>query len=165
MEILGVGPQELIFIIIIALIVLGPKDMQKAGRTIGQWLNKIVKSDGWKAFQQTSSELRNLPTTLMREANQDLAEADKEIRKSMKMPVFPGMPLPQKPDADSAVEPSGGLTQPQETENTIQPPPANLNPQTVVSDETAAEHGSGNESNHDDANPKDNQASAPDQNA
>ena len=60
MEILGVGPSELIFIIIIALIVLGPKDMQKAGKTIGGYLNKLVKSDGWKAFQQTSRELRNL---------------------------------------------------------------------------------------------------------
>jgi sec-independent protein translocase protein TatB len=83
MEILGVGPSELIFIIIIALIVLGPKDMQKAGKTIGQYLNKLVRSDGWKAFQQTSRELRNLPTNLMREANMDLAEAEKDIRKSI----------------------------------------------------------------------------------
>ena len=83
MEILGVGPSELIFIIIIALIVLGPKDMQKAGKTIGQYLNKLVRSDGWKAFQQTSRELRNLPTNLMREANMDLAETEKDIRKSI----------------------------------------------------------------------------------
>ena len=40
MEILGVGPSELIFIVIIALIVLGPKDMQKAGKTIGKWMRR-----------------------------------------------------------------------------------------------------------------------------
>lgn len=114
MEILGVGPSELIFIIIIALIVLGPKDMQKAGKTIGQYLNKLVRSDGWKAFQQTSRELRNLPTNLMREANMDLAETEKDIRKSMKMPPLPGMPLPTNPN----------LSQPRETENSIQPPSA-----------------------------------------
>ena len=114
MEILGVGPSELIFIIIIALIVLGPKDMQKAGKTIGQYLNKLVRSDGWKAFQQTSRELRNLPTNLMREANMDLAETEKDIRKSMKMPPLPGMPLPTNPN----------LSQPRETENSIQPPTA-----------------------------------------
>jgi sec-independent protein translocase protein TatB len=124
MEILGIGPQELIFIIIIALIVLGPKDMQKAGKTIGQYLNRIVKSDGWKAFQQTSRELRDLPTNLMREANMELAETEKEIRKSMKMPVFPGMPLPPKPTADSTVDPSGDMSQPQMVENSIQPPTA-----------------------------------------
>ena len=61
MEILGIGAQELIFIVIIALIVLGPKDMQKAGKTIGRWLNQLVNSDTWKIFQQTSGELRNLP--------------------------------------------------------------------------------------------------------
>jgi len=114
MEILGVGPSELIFIIVIALIVLGPKDMQKAGKSIGQFLNRLVKSDGWKAFQQTSRELRNLPTNLMREANMDLAETEKELRKSMKMPPLPGMPLPSNPN----------LSQPRETENSILPPSA-----------------------------------------
>ena len=73
MEILGIGAPELIFVIIIALIVLGPRDMQKAGRTIGAWLNRLVRSDGWKAFQQTSREIRNLPTNLMRQANTELA--------------------------------------------------------------------------------------------
>ena len=79
MEILGIGPSELIFIIIIALIVLGPKDMQKAGRTIGKWLRDIVTSDSWKIFQQTSREVRNLPTRLMREANEELQKLDAEI--------------------------------------------------------------------------------------
>jgi sec-independent protein translocase protein TatB len=124
MEILGIGPSELIFIIVIALIVLGPKDMQKAGKSIGRYLNKIVKSDGWKAFQQTSREIRDLPTNLMREANMDLAETEKEIRKSMKMPPLPGTSLPQRPDSNSAVEPSPNLSQPQEAENSILPPSA-----------------------------------------
>ena len=113
MEILGIGPSELIFVIIIALIVLGPKDMQKAGKTIGQYLNRLVKSDGWKAFQQTSRELRNLPTNLMREANTEMAETEKEIRKSLDMRST----LP-------ASSSNRNLPQPQETENTIQPPSA-----------------------------------------
>ena len=143
MEILGIGPQELIFIVIIALIVLGPKDMQKAGRTIGRWLNKVVKSDGWKAFQQTSRELRNLPNTLMREANMDLTEAEKDIRKSMKMPPFPGMP----------VGPNSGPTRPPRAENSIQPPPATKT-DTPESETT-----------HDDPNLKDDEVSTPNQNA
>lgn len=72
MEILGVGMSELVFIVIIMLIVLGPKDMQKAGKTIGKFLRDIVTSDGWKIFQQTSRELRTLPNKLMREANDEL---------------------------------------------------------------------------------------------
>jgi Sec-independent protein translocase protein TatA len=80
MEILGIGMSELVFIIIIALIVLGPKDMQKAGQTIGRWLRSIVTSDGWRAFQQTSRELRTLPNRLMREANEDLNKIGEEIK-------------------------------------------------------------------------------------
>jgi Sec-independent protein translocase protein TatA len=71
MEILGIGPEELALILIIALILLGPKDMQKAGLTIGKWLRKIITSDGWKIFQQTSHEIQTLPTRLMREAQLD----------------------------------------------------------------------------------------------
>ena len=82
MEILGIGAPELIFILIIALIVLGPKDMQKAGRTIGRWLNQLIRSDSWKVFQRTSAELRNLPRNLMREANLEAAEMERELRKA-----------------------------------------------------------------------------------
>lgn len=113
MEILGIGPSELLFIIIIALIVLGPKDMQKAGKTVGRWLNGLVRSDGWKAFQQTSKEIRNLPTKLMRDANMELAETEREIRKVMD--------INPKPPASSL---SRSMPRPQETENTIQPPSA-----------------------------------------
>jgi Sec-independent protein translocase protein TatA len=68
MEFLGIGPLELFFIILIALIVLGPKDMVKAGRTVGRFLRTLVTSPTWRSIQQTSRELRYLPNRLMREA-------------------------------------------------------------------------------------------------
>lgn len=80
MEILGIGINELIFILIIVLLVLGPKDMQKTSKTIGRWLRDITRSDGWKMFQQTSQEIRSLPTKLIRDANQELNEIGKEIK-------------------------------------------------------------------------------------
>ena len=85
MEILGIGPEELVLILIIALILLGPKDMQKAGRMIGTWLRKIVTSDGWKIFQQTSREIQTLPNRLMREAQFDeLKNVGNEIKSDLK---------------------------------------------------------------------------------
>ena len=127
MEILGIGAPELIFIVIIALIVLGPKDMQKTGRTIGRWLNQLVRSDGWKAFQQTSREIRNLPTNLMREANVELMETERELRKATDFrSIAPA----------STSTPNRGLTQPQETENSIQPPTAKPAPQTDTPETT-----------------------------
>ncbi len=68
MDFLGIGPLELVFVILIALIIFGPRDIIKAGRTVGRFLRTIVKSDGWKAFQEASKGMRNLPNTLMREA-------------------------------------------------------------------------------------------------
>ena len=83
MEILGIGASELVYIILIAIIVLGPKDMQKAGRSIGRWLNQLVQSDSWKVFQKTSRELRNLPNNLMREANMEMRKAEKELQRAV----------------------------------------------------------------------------------
>jgi Sec-independent protein translocase protein TatA len=80
MEVLGVGPLEFFFILIIALIVLGPKDMVKAGRTIGQFMRKVVTSPTWKAVNQTSNELRRLPNRLMREAG--IEENMKQIKEA-----------------------------------------------------------------------------------
>jgi len=81
MDIFGIGASELVFIILIAIIVLGPKDMQKAGKTIGRFLNQLMRSEGWKVFQRTSNELRNLPRNLMREANMEMMEAEKDLRR------------------------------------------------------------------------------------
>ena len=87
MEILGIGPSELIFIVILALIILGPRDMQKAGRTIGRWLRDVVTSDGWKFFQQTSREIQTLPNKLMREA---ALEEFKQVQQELGQPLDPG---------------------------------------------------------------------------
>ncbi len=85
MDILGIGPLELIFILIIALIVLGPSDMVKAGRTIGRFLRQIVTSPTWRAVTRTSSELRTLPNKLIRDAG--LAEDLKEIQDATKKAI------------------------------------------------------------------------------
>jgi Sec-independent protein translocase protein TatA len=68
MEILGIGPLEFLLIVLLALIILGPKDLQKTGRAIGHELNKLVKSDVWKTVRQASDKVKDLPTELMRSA-------------------------------------------------------------------------------------------------
>jgi sec-independent protein translocase protein TatB len=90
MEIFGIGPAEFLFIVIIALIIMGPKDMEKAGRTLGSWLNRVVKSDTWQAMRDTSKEIRGLPTRLMRDAN--LEEMQKELNVTPLLPDLDDMP-------------------------------------------------------------------------
>jgi sec-independent protein translocase protein TatB len=126
MDIFGIGPTELVFIILIALILLGPKDMEKAGRAIGRFLRDMTKSEGWQAFRDTSRELRNLPNRLMREANledlqKDVNKIGKEIEDSTTVKGFgtwadpsaarPKPPQP-KPDAAEASEPQVASPEP-----------------------------------------------------
>jgi Sec-independent protein translocase protein TatA len=77
MEILGIGPLEVLFILVIVLIIFGPKDIVKAGKVTGKFLRNIVKSPAWQTVQKTSSDLRNLPNKLIREAG--LEEVQEEI--------------------------------------------------------------------------------------
>src|SRR4030042_4217617 len=105
MEILGIGPSELLFIVVLALIILGPRDMQKAGRTIGKWLRQLVTSDGWKFFQQTSREIQTLPNRLMREAALDeLKDMERELQQPFDAGAWGPANTPQSPAPARAEE-------------------------------------------------------------
>lgn len=68
MDFLGVGPMELVFIILIALVLLGPRDIGKVARSMGRFLNRLYKSETWRMLLDTSRTLRHLPERLAREA-------------------------------------------------------------------------------------------------
>ncbi len=81
MEILGIGLPEISVVVLLALILLGPKDMIKAGQTIGRSLRKFIMSPTWQAMRETGKEIQQIPTKLMREAGlEELKEMEKEIR-------------------------------------------------------------------------------------
>lgn len=115
MEILGIGPLELVFIFLIALIILGPTDMVKAGRTIGRFLRRVVVSPGWRSFVQASRELRTLPNKLIRDAGlEEDIQAINEISRQAKLPNLRSALSPLDPDISTwttppeAVEPADG---------------------------------------------------------
>ncbi|MCB0103320.1 MAG: hypothetical protein H6635_07200 [Anaerolineales bacterium] len=85
MEILGIGLPELIFIFIIALLILGPRDMQKSAKTVGIWLNKFINSNAYRILKNSSNEIKNMSTNLMREANMEMQKTDAQIRKEMQL--------------------------------------------------------------------------------
>ena len=87
MNIFGIGPLEFFLILVIALIIMGPNDMAKAGRTMGRSLRKIITSPEWRTLLQASREMRNLPNRMMREAGiediqKDLPTPDQLIKES-----------------------------------------------------------------------------------
>lgn len=80
MDILGVGPLELLFIIIIALVVIGPRDIGKAARSFGRFLNRLYRSEAWQMLSETARNLRHLPSQLAREAAiEELREVQKSV--------------------------------------------------------------------------------------
>jgi sec-independent protein translocase protein TatB len=83
MEFLGIGPLELVFVLIIALIVIGPRDMAKTARTAGRFLNRLYKSEGWRTFLEASRSLRGLPNRLAREAEREEFKELRELKKEM----------------------------------------------------------------------------------
>lgn len=80
MDFLGVGPLELLFVLIIALIVLGPRDIARFARRAGRLLNRLYNSEVWGTIHKASQEFRDLPNRLAREAALD--ELDESIRRS-----------------------------------------------------------------------------------
>ena len=112
MEFLGIGPLELVLIILLAIIIFGPKDIAKAGKSVGKSLNKLIRSDTWKTINQTSQELKNLPTRLMREtgldefekaAKQEMVQVDAAIHRSEESTPLVDTPSPAIPEQDNSI--------------------------------------------------------------
>jgi len=68
MEILNLGIPELLFILIVMLIVWGPKEMANNARKTARFVRKLTQSDTWRMVRDTTNELRDLPNQLVREA-------------------------------------------------------------------------------------------------
>jgi Sec-independent protein translocase protein TatA len=85
MEILGIGPLEALFILIIALIAVGPRDLGRAAQSIGRFLNQVYRSEAWRNLSEASRNLRSLPNRLAREAALDeLDQARKDIQQEVR---------------------------------------------------------------------------------
>ena len=156
MEFLGVGASELIFIILIAIIVLGPKDMQKAAMTIAKWIRSILMSDVWMATQQVSREAKKQWMHFIREANEDLNKINNEANIAGKLESSraivqnktPLRPVPTGIKSTSVSEVSS-LSQSNQSENSIQPSATNGKTPSLGTESTNQD-GTETESNQDD---------------
>jgi len=68
MQIFNVGVLEILFILILAFVVLGPRRTIKTARDVGVWISNLVKSPIWRDIVSASSEIRDLPKKLMDDA-------------------------------------------------------------------------------------------------
>jgi len=80
MNLFGIGPLEFLLILLIAIIVLGPKGMVQAARELGKFIRKVVNSPLWQEVVNASREIREFPRKIAQEAG---IEKDLEdLRKS-----------------------------------------------------------------------------------
>jgi len=113
MQFFGIGPLELLLIVIVAIIVLGPKGMVNGAREVGKLIRKIVRSPIWRDVVDTSREIRELPNKIAREAglDQDLQELQQTTRgvfheiDQERAPVIPPVEDKKKP-RDQEEEPN-----------------------------------------------------------
>lgn len=63
MEVFGIGPLELLLIFLLALILLGPKDMVNGAKKLAAWIRSMRESDLWKS----TKEISDMPKKIMKE--------------------------------------------------------------------------------------------------
>lgn len=101
-----IGASELLVIVIVAILVIGPKDMPHALRTAGRWIGKM---------RRMSAHFRSAIDTMIREAELEDAEKEWRERNARIMADTSGS------DAPAAMEP---LPQHQTSESNGPPAPA-----------------------------------------
>ena len=85
MEFLGISPVELLVIIVILFLVLGPQDLVKLGGTLGRAIRNLRESGTWRSIQDARRQLRDLPDQLAKEAGyEDVKTIGKELREELK---------------------------------------------------------------------------------
>ena len=76
MEFFNIGGLELLLILVIALVVLGPDRIVKVGHALGSWLRKLSKNVLFREVVQTTDEIRNYPRKILDEAHLNPEELD-----------------------------------------------------------------------------------------
>jgi sec-independent protein translocase protein TatB len=83
MEFLNIGIPELIVILVLMLILLGPDEMVKTARTIAITIRKIIRSPYWAEFMRVQSTIKDLPTQLVREAGLNDTDEFNQVKKDL----------------------------------------------------------------------------------
>jgi Sec-independent protein translocase protein TatA len=85
MDFLGISPLELVVILVILFLVLGPQDLVKLGGTLGRTIRNLRESNTWRSIQDARRQLRDLPDQLAKEAGyEDVKKLGGELREEIK---------------------------------------------------------------------------------
>ena len=71
MKIFNFGIGEILFILLLIVIIFGPKSLVKTAREAGAFLRKMTKSPYWQEVWATRRELEEIPKMIAKEARLD----------------------------------------------------------------------------------------------
>ncbi|TLN26587.1 hypothetical protein FDZ74_01820 [bacterium] len=103
MEILGIGLPELALILVVVLLVLGPKDMAGTARRIARTIRALTQSDFWRTTREAWKMAQEIPSELLRETGLDEARDDlRKMQSEINQAAVPPAPQPAPPAAAPA---------------------------------------------------------------
>ena len=94
MRIFNIGIREVLLLLVIMLILFGPKQMQENARKFAQTIRRIVRSDTWRTFLGMYDDVNAIKDEVIRESgirevqdslrgvNRELINIDKDLRKN-----------------------------------------------------------------------------------
>jgi sec-independent protein translocase protein TatB len=111
MDLFGIGLPEIIFILVLVVIIFGPKDLEKMAKTIGGSIFRFINSETFRNLRR----IGELPAEFARKAGLD------EFRASVDPARMKNL---QNPSTDIPKATTGNKPEATETENRIDPPSA-----------------------------------------
>jgi len=78
MKLFNIGLPEVLLLIILIFIILGPSGLVSSARSLGSWFRKVSKSQLWKDILSTSNEIKEFPHKIIKEV--DLDEEMKSLK-------------------------------------------------------------------------------------
>ncbi len=89
MNVFGIGLPELILIFVVALIVLGPRNIVTTSRKLSENIRKMVSSDTWKSVVKSTQEIRDIQGQILEDTG--LPETIKTLQNSTRDLVTPSI--------------------------------------------------------------------------
>jgi sec-independent protein translocase protein TatB len=87
-----VAPTEFLLVAVVALLVIGPKDLPRVMRVVGQWVGKA---------RNVARQFRSGFDTMVREAELEEMEKKWKAENERIMTQFPASPPPEAPASDA----------------------------------------------------------------
>lgn len=122
MRFFNIGIREVILLLVIMLILFGPKQMQENARNLAKGIRKFVRSDTWRTFLGLVDDVNTIKDEVIRESgikevqdslrgvNRQLGEMDADLHR-----IDPS--AQDAPDAPETAEPNGERQKPDEQQH------------------------------------------------